>query len=507
MVTRERKKAILALCIALYLFVFRINIDAYAGIKGADENTPPSVPILSTVDPLQSPIPELVKTKPYKVTEILQKALGEQADGITDDSILAVQVIPIANAKGFAYFDGKTTWKLGYGVERPADFDNDSESDCWKVVGGMTKQEKLAELDPLDEGGAEPGKAGTGEIDIKVFYKNNDGGVSTETIRTNVILRKLIVEVDWMEGSFTQSIEKGKTQRIDFKPNISKEFIDAFGQAGVEVIIKDTPEKGNKHNIIPKDAVFAKNMSLNREDLSDLMPYECRNWRKDIKMFNEGISFIASGIIDKGYMDFDASRPDVIYVIGAQRWDCRLGDEIQQTRGATAILEHNGKECSVVFVFNRAIAESTAAVNKSQEKQVPWEAASVHTVLHECAAHCFPIQWKNINTQLSLDDYWNGWRYMFVGHTKRNERHEYGRIYKTCVTSSESTLDAAYHTWMGEPRLTDFSNRIGNSANDKCRDIIRDYLIEGKPKQYGRNDNEKRVVKDGASSLPSLSFK
>ncbi len=450
-------------------------------VAGADTD---SGPVLTKS--VKKTIPELVKTKSYPVVEIIRVAYGDINNTITDEKILEVQVLPIGDAKGFAYYDGRTTWKLKYNLERPEDLDNDPEQNCWKVVGGMSEKEKISEFDPMEEGGAAPGSSGTGEIDIKVFYKNHWGGVSIEVFRARVVLKKLIVEVDWMEGYVPTRVAKDDTRDIGFKPNINQEFIDAFGQVGIEVVVKDTPEKGNLHNIIPKDAIFDGDLLLNRENLAELLPPRYKNWREDIKLFNDSISYIAKVIIANGYMDFDASRPDVIYVIGAQRWAHLPGKELEQTRGATTIFQHRRRRYNIAFVFNLAIAESMAAVNKQQEIKVTFEKASLHTVLHECAAHCFPLRWKNKSSKLCNDPYWSEWRYQFVGHRKRNDLHKHGKIYETCVTCSESTLDAAYHTWLGEPRLGDFSNLIGNGVDEKCRDIIRDYIVKGDAKEYGR---------------------
>ena len=491
--------------IVLIFLTVLLCLSADAILIPQNNTQPPSMPLSNLNNQQSLKIPELVKTKPYPVIEILRDALGFGGNIISDSDILNVEVIPIGNAKGFAYFDGKTTWKYRYNLLTASDFDNDPETNCWKIIGGMSEEEKEAELDLLDEGGAGLGASGTGEIDIRVFHKTNAGKIDIIVFRAKIVLKKLIIEVDWMEGSTTRTVAKGYIRQITFKPVINQDFINAFGQAGIEVVIADTPEKGNKHNIIPRDALFVSNFPINRENLSELLPQKYRGWRRDVKIFNEGISYIAKGIISKGYMDFDASRHDVIYVIGAQRWASLPGDEIQQTRGATAIFERNGKWHNVVFIFNLSIAESTGAVNKSQEIQIPYEVASVHTVLHECAAHCFPLRWSNIETGMANDDYWNKWRYLFVGHCKRNENHEYGRIYRTCVTSSESTLDAAYYTWLGEPRLTDFSNQIGNSVIYKSRDIIRDYIIECKPKNYGRLLYDNRVVTKQDNSPASLS--
>jgi len=283
-------------------------------------------------------------------------------------------------------------------------------------------------------------------------------------------------------------VAKGDTKEIGFKPNINQEFIDAFGQAGIEVVIKDTPEKGNLHNVISKDAIFDGDLLLNRENLVELLPPKYKGWREDVKLFNDAVSYVAKVIIANGYMDLDASRPDVIYVIGAQRWAHLPGKELEQTRGATAMFQHSRRRYSIAFVFNLAIAESIAAVNRQQEIGVPFEEAGLHTVLHECAAHCFPLRWKNKDSKLCNDLYWSEWRYQFVGHRKRNELHEHGKVYKTCVTCSESTLDAAYHTWLCKPRLRDFSNCIGNGIDEKCRDIIRDYVVERDAKEYGRKN-------------------
>jgi hypothetical protein len=432
--------------------------------------------------------PELVKTKPYRVADIIRIARGGIDNTITNDRILEVQVTPIDDAKGFAYFDGRTTWKLRFNLDRPEDLDNDPEENCWKVIGGMSEKEKFSESDAMDEGGASPGRSGTGDIDIKVFYRNNWGGVAAETIRARVVLKRLIVEVDWMEGSFQWAGHGGERREIGFKPTINQEFIDAFGQAGIEVIVADTPESGNLHNIIREGARYGRNFVLNRQNLVDLVPEKYRDCQGDVKAFNNGLSCIARRMIDLGYMDFDASRTDVIYVVGAQRWASLPGAELQQTRGATALFEHKGSRYNVAFVFNRAIAESIAAVNRQQETRIPWEVGSLHTALHECAAHCFPLRWKNEDTSIFQDPYWRGWRYQFVGHPRRNESHEYGKIHKTNVACAESTLDAAYYTWMKTPRLSDFSNRIGNSVDDKCRDIIRDFAVERAAKRYGCPD-------------------
>ncbi len=433
-------------------------------------------------------VPELVKTRPYKVVDIIRAANGGVEGPITDESIVAVKVVPEGDAKGFAYFDGLTTWKMRYGLDRPEDFDNGPAENCWKIVGGMTESEKLSEFDPIGEGGAAPGRSGTGDIRIKIFYRNDWGGLDTEVVRARVVLKKLIVEVDWMEGSVRRTISNGTRRRISFKPNINQEFIDAFGQAGIEVIIKDTPEKGNIHNIIPREEVFEGDLLLNRENLVDLLPEKYRKWRGDFTIFNDAASYIARRIIDKGYMDFDASRPDVIYVIGAQRWMEMPRERLMQTRGVTALFEHNKKRYNVAFVFNLAIAESVGCANKKQKIQVPWGAASLHTALHECAGHCFPIRWKNRHSVVGRDAYWGDWRYQFVGHRSRSDHHTYGKIYTTCVTVGETALDAAYYTWLRAPRLNDFSNRIGNGVCEKSRDIIRDYVVAGKAGTYGREE-------------------
>ena len=456
-------------------------------------------PEITTV--IDKTIPELVKTKPYSVVDLIKVAYGDIDSPITDEKILDVQVIPLGRAKGFAYFDGRTTWRLKYGLTYPEDFDNNCEENCWKVIGGMTEEEKLTEFDPLGEGGAALGKSGTGEIGVKVFYKNHLGGVSIETFRARVVLKKLIIEVDWMEGSTRETIVRGERREIDFKPNITQEFIDAFGQAGIEVDVRDTPKKGNLHNIIPKDTRFDSDLLLNRANLADLLPDKYKGWRSETKVFNQGLSYIAKVMMANGYMDFDASRSDVIYVVGAQRWKHLPGNEVGQTRGATAIFQHGRRKYSIVFIFNLATAESVAAVNKIQDQKVPWELANLHTVLHECSAHCFPIRWKNKYTELCDDPYWQAWRYMFVGHKKRNEFHEYGRIYRTCVTRSETLMDAAYHTYLHEPRLGDFSNCISNCVDNKCRDIIRDYVVEDDPKEYGRTPKPSQKVASKKSPL------
>ena len=453
-------------------------------------------------------IPELVKTKPYCVVDVLHLAYGDINNPITNDKILDVRIVPLGSAKGFAYFDGRLTWKLKFGLNRPEDLDNDPEENCWKIIGGMTEQEKLSEFDPLDEGGAAPGSSGTGDIDVKVFYQDYTGGVSTATFRAKVVLKKMIVEVDWIDGTERRRVSDNEIRSIGFKPEVGREFIDAFGQVGIEPVIKDTPEKGNRHNIIPLSEVLAGRRLKETLNLVELLPDGYGAWRKDIKVFNDGLSLVAKDLIAKGYMDYDASRPDVLYVVGAPRWAKLSGHEIEQTRGATALFEYNKRRYNVAFTFNLAIAESLAEVNKRQELVIPYEKATAHTALHECVAHCFPLRWRNTAASIADDPYWGAWRCNFVGHPRRNENHQYGKTYKTNVAVADSTLDAAYYTWMKAPRLNDFSNLIGNSVEDKCRDIVRDFVVECYPKRYGRgySDSGSRLA-GGGQSADALSNK
>jgi len=141
----------------------------------------------------------------------------------------------------------------------------------------------------------------------------------------------------------------------------------------------------------------------------------------------------------------------------------------------------------MAFVFTRSIAESTAAVNRGQRTQVPFEVAARHTAIHEIAAHCFPVEWNNSRPSELADPYWSQWRYLYAGHPKRPEgQDDYYRIFETCVTCAETGLDGAYYTFMNAPRLNDFRWRMANDAPEKTRDIIRDHAIDGRVHLYGQ---------------------
>ena len=429
-------------------------------------------------------LPVVIKSKPTFVADVLAQSENAVARGIEERHIVRVEVVPRGNARGFAYFDSGKTWHEQFRLSRPEDFDNDGETHRWKLVGGMSLANKRAEFEPVGEGGAPLGTIGTGTIELKVWHRAG-GNVTCTAVPVRVGMKKLYLEVDWLEGSFRKRVTKrGPTETLSYKPVIDRRFIDAFGQCGLEVVVCDSPETGNTKNTIAADVIFDGRRRLNCENLSSLVPRKFRDER-DAKALNEGTSVISRWLIDNGYVNLDPSRPDTVYMIGVQRW-ARKRSAMSRTMGVVCLLEHEGKRLQMAYVFTRSIAESTAAVNAKQKTQIPFIVAARHTAIHEIAAHTFPVQWNNSRTSHDPDPYWSGWRYLYAGHAKRPAaQDDYYRIYETCVTSAETGLDGAYYAFMNAPRLNDFRWRMANCVNEKCRDIIRDNVVDGRSGRYG----------------------
>jgi len=427
-----------------------------------------------------SDLPTVIKTRPTFVSEVLTQSARPIAEG----DIVRIEVTGRGSASGFAYFDSAKTWRDEFRLSRAEDFDNDGETHRWKLVGGMTREDKHDEFDAIGEGGAPLGTLGTGIVDLKVWHRVG-GDVTCTTVPVRVGMKKLYVEVDWLEGSFRKRVKRrGETLTISYKPVVDQRFIDAFGQCGLEVVICDSPETGNTKNVITADVIFEGRRRFNCENLSKLVDRKCRD-EKDPKALNEGTSVISRWLIENGYVNLDPSRPDTIYMIGVQRW-AKTRPAMARTMGVVCLLEYEGKRMPMAYIFTRSIAESTAAVNRDQRTQVPFVIAARHTAIHEAAAHCFPVAWNNSMTSENADPYWNRWRYLYAGHAKRPEgQDDYYHIYETCVTCAETGMDAAYYAFMRAPRLNDFRWRMANCANEKCRDIIRDHALDGQAHRYG----------------------
>ncbi len=434
--------------------------------------------------PSDNNLPIVIKTRPTFVSELLAQSGKPVARNIEERDIVRVEVSTRSSARGFAYFDSARTWRDRFGLSRPEDFDNDGETRRWKLIGGISLEDKHAEFHPMGEGGAPLGRIGTGIVDLKVWHRVG-GDVTCTSVPVRVEMKKLYVEVDWFEGSFRKRVTKGgKTLTISCKPVVDQRFIDAFGQCGLEVVVCDGPETGNTKNIIPADAIFDGRRRLNCENLSSLVERKLRD-ETDAKAFNEGSSVISRWLIENGYVNLDPSRPDTVYMIGVQRWSKRR-PAIGRTMGVVCLLEHEGKRLPMAYIFTRSIAESTAAVNGKQRTQVSFMVAARHTAIHEIAAHCFPVEWNNSRTSDHHDPYWSRWRYLYAGHPRRPEaQDDYYRIYETCVTCAETGMDAAYYAFMHAPRLNDFRWRMANCVNEKTRDIIRDYALDGQAPRYG----------------------
>jgi len=435
-------------------------------------------------DPSETHMPTVIKTKPVFVADVLAQSGNDIVRGITDGDLVRVEAVARDSAQAFTYFDSSKVWREQVHLSRPEDFDNDGETRRWKLVGGMSFEDKLAEFGPQGEGGAPLGNKGIGIIDLKVWHRSG-GDVTCTVVPVRVAMKKLYVEVDWLEGSFRKRVAKGAgTQTISYKPVIDQYFIDAFGQCGIEVVICDSPETGNTKNTIPADVMFDERRPFNCVDLAKLVDPELRD-EKDAKAFNEGTSVISRWLLENDYVDLDPSRPDTVYMIGVQRWSKKTAT-MARTMGVVCLLEHKGKRIQMAYIFGRSIAESTAAVNRRQRTQVPLTVAARHTAIHEVAAHCFPAAWNNSKTRDDPDAYWSTWRYRYAGHSKRPEaQDDYFRIYETCVTSAETGLDGAYYAFMRAPRLNDFRWRMANSVEEKCRDLIRDYVADGQLYAYG----------------------
>jgi hypothetical protein len=447
-------------------------------------------------------LPTVIKTRPTFVSELLAQSANPTARSIQEDSIVRVQVNPRGSARGFAYFDSLQMWRNQFGLARPEDLDNDGETRRWKLVGGMSLDDKHAEFDALGEGGAPLGTVGTGIIDVEVWHRV-DGDVTCTSLPVRVGMKKLYVEVDWFEGSFRKRVTRGgETLTISCKPVVDQRFVEAFGQCGLEVVVCDSPETGNTKNVIPADAMFDKRHRLNCENLSSLVDREFRD-ETDATALNEGTSLISRWLVENGYVNLDPSRPDTVYMIGVQRWSKR-GPALGRTMGVVCLLEYEGSlpgrssegtanatpkashRMPMAFIFTRSIAESTASVNGKQRTQVPFDVAARHTAIHEVAAHCFPVEWNNSRTSEHPDPYWSRWRYLYAGHPRRPEaQDDYYRTYETCVTCAETGLDSAYYTFTNAPRLNDFRWRMANCVDEKTRDIIRDYAIDGQSHYYG----------------------
>jgi hypothetical protein len=432
----------------------------------------------------EAELPTVIKTRPTFVADVLAQSQDPAARRIAEGDIVRVEVVARGDARGFAYFDSGSTWQGQFRLSRPEDFDNDGDTCRWKLVGGMSLEDKRAEFDPVGEGGAPLGRAGTGFIDLKVWHRV-DGDVTCTSLPVRVGMKKLYVEVDWMDGSFRKRVtRRGETLTISYKPVIDERFIEAFGQCGLEVVVCDSPETGNTKNVIPADAMFDAKRRFNCEDLAELVDRELRD-ETDAKALNEGTSVIARWLVENGYVNLDPSRPDTVYMIGVQRWSSKH-PALSRTMGVVCLLEHDGKRMPMAFVFARSIAESTAAVDRDQRTQVPFIVAARHTAIHEVAAHCFPVEWNNSRTASDPDPYWSRWRYLYAGHPKRPAgQDDYYRIYETCVTGAETGMDGAYYAFMNAPRLNDFRWRMANCVTEKSRDIIRDYAIGGQPPRYG----------------------
>ena len=438
----------------------------------------------AAAQPGQTGIPEVIKTKPVFVADVLAQSGNPVASSIKESDIVRVETVPRGTARAFAYLDSSKIWRDELRLSRPEDFDNDGDTGRWKLVGGMSYSDKRSEFDPMGEGGAPLGSIGTGTVDLQVWHRTG-GDITCTVVPVRVGLEKLYVEVDWFEGEFRKRVSKRDgTQTITYKPVFDRRFRDAFGQCGIEPVICDSPETGNTKNVIPADVMFDKRHRINSEDLARLVPRKFRD-EKDAKAFNEGTTAISRWLLENGYVNLDPSRPDTVYVIGVQRWS-RKPSAMSRTMGVVCLLEHEGKQLQMAYIFTRSIAESTAAVNRKQRTQIQYKVAARHTLIHEVAAHCFPGQWNNSRTSDDADPYWGRWRYRFAGHSKRPEQQDdYYRIYETCVTSAETALDGAYYAFMKAPRLNDFRWRMANSVNEKCRDVVRDYVVEGQAFSYG----------------------
>ncbi len=438
---------------------------------------------------LSGDLPVIIKTKPVLLTDVLASSNHPTASDIDEADIVRVEVVPRSAACGFAYFDSAQLWRDELQLSRPEDLDNDGETYRWKIVGGMSFEDKRAEFDPVGEGGAPLGRGGTGIIDVKIWHRAGSD-VTCTTVPVRVGMKKLYVEVDWFEGSFRKRVRRGgETLMIPYKPVVDQRFIDAFGQCGLEVVVCDTPEMGNANNVITSSVRFDTGARLNCADLSSLVDRGLRD-ETDAKTLNEGMSVVARWLVDNGYVNLDISRPDTVYMIGVQRWSKRR-PAVGRTMGVVCLLEHEGRRMPMAFVFTRSIAESTAAVNRGQRTQIPFAVAARHTAIHEIAAHCFPVEWNNSRGTGLADPYWSEWRHLYAGHPKRPDgQDDYYRIYETCVTCAESALDGAYYTFMNAPRLNDFRWRMANGAREKTRDIIRDYALDGRVRLYGHGGTD-----------------
>jgi hypothetical protein len=434
-------------------------------------------------------LPVIIKTRPVFLAEVLASSSHPTAGDIDEADIVRVEVVARGAARGFAYYDSTQLWRDELRLRRPEDFDNDGETYRWKIVGGMSFEDKRTEFEPEGEGGAPLGRAGTGIIDVKVWHRAG-GDVTCTSVPVRVGMKKLYVEVDWFEGSMRKRVRRGgQTLTIPYKPLVDERFVDAFGQCGLEVVVCDTPEMGNTKNVITSSIRFSTGQEVNCENLSSLVDRRLRD-ETNAKTLNEGTSVIARWLVDNGYVNLDISRPDTVYMIGVQRWS-RRRPAMGRTMGVVCLLEYQGRRMPMAFIFTRSIAESTAAVNRDQRTQVPFEVAARHTAIHEIAAHCFPCEWNNSRATEMSDPYWNEWRYVYAGHPKRPEgQDDYYRIYETCVTCAETGLDGAYYTFMNAPRLNDFRWRMANDAREKTRDIIRDHAIDGRVHVYGHGGTD-----------------
>jgi len=435
--------------------------------------------------PGEGDLPTVIKTRPTFVAEVLAQSSHPGAGAIVESAIVRIEVEPRGSARGFAYLDSGKTWRDDFGVSRAEDFDNDGETQRWKLVGGMSLADKRTEFGAAGEGGAPLGTLGTGVLDVKIWHRVG-GAVTCTVIPVRVGMKKVYVEVDWLEGSFRKRVKRrGPTLTISYKPVVDERFIEAFGQCGLEAVICDSPETGNTKNIIGKDVIFEGRRRFHCENLSGLVGRKLRD-EKDGKALNEGTSVISRWLIENGYVNLDPSRADTLYMIGVQRW-ARTRPTMGRTMGVVCLLEYEGKRMPMAYIFTKSIAESTAAMNRGQRTQVPFVVAARHTAIHEAAAHCFPVAWNNSKTRHDPDPYWSRWRYLYAGHAKRPAgQDDYYHIYETCVTCAETGMDAAYYTFMGAPRLNDFRWRMANCVNEKCRDIIRDAAIDGQAHSYGR---------------------